>query len=60
MRQYVLTETERKILGTFIKDGVRLNGIVKLLWRIKTYKGVLQEDLNLMDEALKKVEELKK
>jgi hypothetical protein len=56
MREYILTQRERKILETFIESGVKLNGFSVLCIRLKRASGRLMEDLKLINAALKKLE----
>ena len=55
MREYILTQRERKILETFIESGVKLNGFSVLSIRLKRANERLTEDLKLINAALNKL-----
>ena len=57
MRNYILTKKEKEILRTFIEKGLRLNGFSVLTLRLKKARDSLKSDLELIDAALKKLEE---
>lgn len=56
MREYVLTERERKILEAFLERGVKLDGFSVLAIRLKRANKKLTKDLELIKAALKKLE----
>ena len=56
MREYVLTERERKILEVFLEEGVKLDGFSVLVIRLKRANKKLTKDLELIKAALKKLE----
>jgi hypothetical protein len=56
MRTYILTQKERKILKSYIESNLELNGYSVLMLRLKRAKKGLDEDLTLVDQALKKAE----
>ena len=55
MREYILTERERKILETFIKQGIKLDGFSVLALRLERSNKKLIEDIELIKAALKKL-----
>jgi hypothetical protein len=56
MRKYLLTPHERKILETFIKEGVRLEGFSTITSRLKNWnKEHIEQDLELIEEATRKL-----
>lgn len=55
MREYILTQRERKILETFVESGVKLNGFSVLSIRLKRAKRRLMEDLKLINASLEKL-----
>jgi hypothetical protein len=57
MRGYVLTERERKILKMYVEENVKLDGFSVLVLRLKRSSKNLFEDVELIKEALKKIEE---
>ena len=61
MRKYLLTSHERKILETFIKEGVRLEGFSTITSRLKNWdKEYIEQDLKLIEEATRKLNALSK
>ena len=56
MREYVLTERERKILEVFLEEGVKLDGFSVVVIRLKRANKKLTKDLELIKAALKKLE----
>ena len=56
MREYILTERERKILETFVKDNVKLDGFSVLALRLKRSNKKLIKDMELVKAALEKLE----
>ena len=56
MREYILTPRERKILETFVEEGLKLDGFSVLAIRLKRAGRRLMEDTELIKEALKKIE----
>ena len=54
MREYILTETERKILEAHTEKGIKLQDFRFLIHRIKKNHRQLESDLKLMEAALKK------
>jgi hypothetical protein len=59
MREYILTERERKILETFIESGVKLNGFSVLSIRLKRASRRLNKDIALINAALEKLKSIK-
>ena len=55
MREYILTERERKILETFIKEGIKLDGFSVLALRLERSNKKLIEDIELIKATLKKL-----
>ena len=55
MREYILTQRERKIVETFIESGIKLNGFSVLSIRLKRANERLTEDLKLINAALNKL-----
>lgn len=55
MREYILTEQERKIIKMFLETGEKLEGFRLLLHRTRTMKQI-REDLNLIENFLRKIE----
>ena len=55
MREYILTERERKILETFIKQGIKLDGFSVLALRLERSNKKLIEDIELIKATLKKL-----
>ena len=56
MRKYLLTSHERKILETFIKEGVRLEGFSTITSRLRNWnKEYIEQDLKLIEEATRKL-----
>ena len=56
MREYVLTQRERKILETFIESGIKLNGFSVLAIRLKRAAERLMGDIKLISATLEKLE----
>jgi hypothetical protein len=56
VREYVLTEKERKILEVFLEGGVKLDGFSVLVIRLKRANKKLTKDLGLIKAALRKLE----
>ena len=56
MREYILTSRERKILETFVEEGLKLDGFSVLAIRLKRAGRRLMEATELIKEALKKLE----
>jgi hypothetical protein len=56
MREYILTEQERKIIKKYLETGEKLEGFRVLLYRCRHMKKV-QEDLNLIKQLLEKADE---
>jgi len=56
VREYVLTERERKILEVFLEEGVKLDGFSVVVIRLKRANKKLTKDLELIKAALKKLE----
>lgn len=44
MRRYIFTEKERRIIDTFLEEGVKLEGYGQLISRIRQYWPVLTDD----------------
>jgi hypothetical protein len=55
MREYILTSRERKILETFVEEGIKLDGFSVLAIRLKRAERRLMEDTGLVKETLKKL-----
>jgi hypothetical protein len=58
LREYILTERERKILETFVKEGIKLDGFSVLALRMKYSSRRLLEDMELVKAATKEIEKL--
>lgn len=56
MRTYILSENERRIIETYLKMDMNLNGFNVLKLRIKRALPQLEEDLKLIKKFLEKVE----
>jgi len=56
MREYVLTQRERKILQTFLESGIKLNGFSVLAIRLKRASKRIVADMKLIDATLEKLE----
>jgi len=56
MREYVLTQRERKILEDFIESGIKLNGFSVLVIRLKRANRRLMADMKLIRATLEKLE----
>jgi len=56
MREYVLTQRERKILEDFIESGIKLNGFSVLVIRLKRANKRLMTDMKLIRTTLEKLE----
>jgi hypothetical protein len=56
MRQYLLTDQERKIAQKYLKTGDKLEGFKVLLHRCRNMQ-VINEDLELIKRFLEKVSE---
>jgi len=54
MKNYILTEHERKMLHEFLESGVKETGFKVILYRIRRNYEVLKEDLRLISETLEK------
>ena len=52
MREYILTEKEREIIGSFLKKGVKLDGFRMLLLRAKRNYRRLKADLELIEKMM--------
>lgn len=55
MREYILTQRERKILETFIESGIKLNGFSVSAIRLKRAAERLMEDIKLISATLEKL-----
>ena len=55
VRAYILTEREREILERFVKKGEKLDGFTVLIHYLKKAQNQLTADLELINEAIKKV-----
>jgi hypothetical protein len=53
MRGYLLTPRERKILETYVEEGVKLDGFSVLAIRLRRAEKSLNEELELIERALK-------
>jgi hypothetical protein len=56
MREYVLTDNERKILKQFLSNGTKLQGFSMLVFRARQAEKRLADDLALVRKVLKKAE----
>lgn len=56
MRTYILSQNERKIIETYLKAGLNLNGFNVLRLRIKRALPQLEDDLILIKKFLEKIE----
>jgi len=56
VREYVLTQRERKILEDFIESGIKLNGFSVLVIRLKRANKRLMTDMKLIRTTLEKLE----
>ena len=56
MRTYILTDTEKKILETFLESQIKLDGFSVLILRLKKSQPELRKDLELIESVLKKLE----
>lgn len=57
VRTYILTRREREILKRFIETDEKLNGFAVLMHYLRRARDSLNEDLKLIDAALRKIEE---
>lgn len=57
MREYILTQRERKILKMYIESGTKLNGFSVLVLRLKRASKKLLEDMELIKATLNKLGE---
>jgi hypothetical protein len=55
MREYILTERERKILKTFVNEGIKLNGFTVLVLRLRRASKTLRQDMELVNATLEKL-----
>jgi hypothetical protein len=60
LRQRILTDREREILETYIREGVKLDGFSVLKFRSQRFGAKLKEELDLIQAALKRSEEKEK
>lgn len=56
MRQYILTQRERKILEAFIESNSKLDGFSILVIRLKRASKRIMNDVALIKGALEKLE----
>jgi len=56
LRQRILTDRERDILETYIREGVRLDGFSVLKLRSQRFGAKLKEELDLIQASLRKFE----
>jgi 5-bromo-4-chloroindolyl phosphate hydrolysis protein len=56
LREYILTERERKIIRTFLERGEKLEGFRQLLFRARHMEKI-KEDLKLIQKLLETVEQ---
>ena len=54
MKNYILTEHERRILHAFLDSGAKETGFKVILYRISRNYEVLKEDMMLISESLEK------
>jgi len=54
MRNYILTEQERRIIKEYVENDVKLEGLSVLRNRIKKNIKTLQEDMSLLQKLLEK------
>lgn len=55
MREYILTEHEREILETYLKEAIRMEGFRILIFRIRRSLERLRGDIELIETVLSKV-----
>jgi len=60
MREYILTQNERKILKQFLSTGDKLQGFSMLVFRARQSQKRLTDDLTLLHKVLRKTGELKR
>jgi hypothetical protein len=56
VREYVLTQNERRILSAYLMDGTKLQGLSMLVFRARQAEKRLADDLALAKKVLKKAE----
>jgi len=56
MREYILTDKERKIIEQYLDTGLKLNGWNTLMWRLKRILPRLEVDLELLQRFKEKAE----
>jgi hypothetical protein len=56
MREYILTEKERKIVKMYLKEGYDLNGFNVLKIRIKRAIPLLKEDFELINSFMERLD----
>jgi arginine/ornithine N-succinyltransferase beta subunit len=54
MREYVLTDTERKILESYLRKNIKLQDFRIVMFRIRKAHEQLKSDMNLIDAVLQK------
>jgi len=59
MREYVLTNNERRILKQFLSTGDKLQGFSMLVFRARQSGKRLADDLALLQRVLKKTESVR-
>lgn len=60
LRQRILTEREKKILKTYVEEGVKLDGFSVLILRSQRNEAKLKGELELIEAALRKFKGSKK
>ena len=56
MRNRILTEHERRLLGVFLAKGIKQGGFKVLLHRMRKNVSRIKEDMELMLKVLEKLE----
>lgn len=51
MRNYLLTEKERKILESYVYQGTKLDGFAVIMTRVRKQKDMISKDLILIMRA---------
>ncbi len=52
MRAYILTETERRLLESYLETKIKTSNLIVLLHRIRKNLPKLKEDIDLLSRAL--------
>jgi hypothetical protein len=56
MRAYLLSVRERKILQTYVEEGVKLDGFSVLAIRLRRAEKNMTEDFELIEKALRRMD----